>query len=123
LEDKNLAKVFSLTLENFSETVAQIDAELLKTKATKKESANAQLLLEETFMRLVNIGKAESVNVKISQRFGDLTLQIESEGEEYNPLISATDFDEDDEDYFRTIILKANAEKCTTYARAIKILS
>ncbi len=106
-----MAKVFSLTLENFSETVAQIDAELLKTKATKKESANAQLLLEETFMRLVNIGKAEIVNVKISQRFGDLNLQLESEGVEYNPIVSVTDYDEEDADYFRTIILKANAHK------------
>ena len=102
---------FYLTLENFSEIVAQIDAELSKTKATKKESMNAQLLLEETFMRMINIGKVASVEVTISQRFGDLTLTLESTGEEYNPLISATDFDEEDEDYFRTIILKSNANK------------
>lgn len=104
-------KTFSMTLENFGEISAQIDAALSETKATKKESLNAQLLLEETFMRLVNIGKAESVNVKISQRFGDLTLTLESSGEEYNPLISVTDYDEEDEDYFRTIILKSNAHK------------
>mgnify|MGYP002623660083 CR=1 FL=1 len=102
---------FYLTLENFSETIQNIDVALSKEKITRKESMNALLLLEENFMRLVNIGKAESVNVKISQRFGDLTLTLESTGEEYNPLISATDFDEDDEDYFRTIILKSNAEK------------
>lgn len=105
-----------MTLENFSEVAAQIDAELSKTKATRKESLNAQLLLEETFMRLVNIGKAQSVNVKISQRLGDLNLIVESTGEEFNPLISVTDYDEDDEDYFRTIILKSNAKKMT-YAR------
>ena len=104
-------KKFYMTLENFSETISQIESELSKTKATKKESMNAQLLLEETFMRMINNGKAESVQVKISKRFGDLTLQLESEGEEYNPLVSFTDYDEDDEDYFRTIILKANAQK------------
>ena len=110
------SKKFHLTLENFSENVTKIDAELAKTKATKKESMNAQLLLEETFIRMINNGKAESVQVKISKRFGDLNLQLESEGEEYNPLVSVTDYDEDDEDYFRTIILKSNTDKMS-YAR------
>ena len=100
-----------MTLENFSETISQIESELAKTKATKKESMNAQLLLEETFVRMINNGKAENVQVKIFRRFGDLNLQLESEGAEYNPLVSVTDYDEDDEDYFRTIILKANAPK------------
>ena len=100
---------FYLTLENFSETVEKIEEALSKEKITRKENVNAQLLLEETFMRLVNIGKAEGAQVTISKRFGDLTLTLESTGEEYNPLIYVTDFDEDDEDYFRTIILKSHA--------------
>ena len=99
-----MAKTFLMTKENFSATVELIDAELLQNKATKKETLNAQLLLEETFMRMVEIGKVESVQVTISKRFGDLSLQIENDDEEYNPLISVTDFDEDDEDYFRTLI-------------------
>lgn len=107
---------FYLTTENFSEIVQSIDAALTKEKISKKESMNAQLLLEETFMRMVNFGKAKGAQVTISKRFGDLNLTLESTGEEYNPLISATDFDEDDEDYFRTIILKSNAEKMH-YAR------
>ena len=109
-------RTFDLNLENFSETVAQIDSALAKEKLTRKESVNAQLLLEENFMRLVNLGGAETVRVKIIRRFGDLNLQLESTGAEYNPLISATDFDADDADYFRTIILKANAAKMH-YAR------
>ena len=105
---------FYLTLENFSETVQQIETALTNEKLSKKELLNANLLLEETFMRLINIGKAEGAKVIIAKRFGDLTLRLESEGNEYNPLIYATDFDDDDEedeDYFRTIILKSNAEK------------
>ena len=107
---------FYLTTENFSEIVQSIDAALTKEKISKKESMNAQLLLEETFMRMVNFGKAKGAQVTISKRFGDLNLTLESTGEEYNPLISATDFNEDDEDYFRTIILKSNAPKMH-YAR------
>lgn len=111
-----LSKKFHLTLENFSETVEQIETALTAEKLTRRELMNAQLLLEETFMRMVNLGRAESVEVIISKRFGDLNLSLEGEGEEYNPLISVTDFDEDDEDYFRTIILKSNAAKMR-YAR------
>ena len=105
------SKKFYLTTENFSEIISQIDEALTKEKLSKKELMNAQLLLEETFMRMVNFGKAEGVQVTISKRLGDLNLTLENCGEEYNPLISATDFDENDEDYFRTIILKSNAAK------------
>ena len=111
---------FYLTLENFSETVKKIEEALSKEKITKKESVNAQLLLEETFMRLVNIGKAEGAQVTISKRFGDLNLTLESTGEEYNPLIYVTDFDEDDEDYFRTMILKANSYKMSYVRKPLK---
>ena len=107
------SKKFHLTLENFSETIQNIDAALSKEKISKKESMNAKILLEETFMRMKNFGKVDDAQVTISKRFGDLNLTLESTGEEYNPLISATDFEEYDEDYLRTIILKSNAEKMT----------
>lgn len=62
-------------------------------------------------MRMTEIGKAESVNVSIHSRLGELSLRLEAEGEEYNPLVEVTDFDENDEDYYRTLILKANRSK------------
>lgn len=73
---------FFITLENFSETVQKIDAALTKEKISKKESMNAQLLLEETFMRMVNLGNAEDVQVKLSKRFGNLNLTPEIVGAE-----------------------------------------
>ena len=107
---------FDLSLENLSETLKQVNAALSKEKISKEEVMNANLLLEETFMRMKNFGNVESAQVKISKRFGDLTLTLECTGEEYNPLISATDFEEYDEDYLRTMILKSNATKMS-YAR------
>ena len=107
---------FLLTKDNFSEVTEQIHDKLSKTKANKKEVLRADLLLEETFMRMTKIGNAQSVTVSIHSRLGDLSLRLASDGEEYNPLVEVTDYDENDEDYYRTLILKANRPKMG-YAR------
>lgn len=109
-------KIFELTNENFSEVTEKIHDELLKTNANKKEVNRADLLIEETFMRLVENGNATTAKIKILRRFGDVSIKMETDGDEYNPLVEVTDFDEEDEDYFRTLILKANRAKMN-YAR------
>lgn len=106
-----MQKKFLLNQENFSEVIQEIHEEILKTSATKKEVLRADLLLEETFMRLTEIGNTSAAEIKIQQRFGDVSIKIEADGEEYNPLVEITDFDEEDEDYYRTLILKANRAK------------
>ena len=45
-------KIFELNQENFPEVKEQIHSELLKTKANKNEVNRADLLIEETFLRL-----------------------------------------------------------------------
>ena len=106
-----MRKKFLLNKENFSEVTAQVHEKLLTTKATNKEISRADLLVEETFMRMAELGNVSEVEIKIHQRLGDVSLQMSAEGEEFNPLIEITDFDEEDEDYFRTLILKANRNK------------
>ena len=103
-----MQKKFLLTKENFSEVTAQVHNELLKTKSVRKEILRTDLLMEETFLRMIELGNAAEVEIKIRQRLGDVSLQMSASGEEFNPLIEITDFDEDDENYFRTLILKAN---------------
>ncbi len=105
-----------LTAENLSTTLEELEKNLSETKADKKEIMRAELLVEETFMRLNRLGKAENVTLKISKRFGEIILKLEAAGEEYNPLVEVTDWNEEDEDYFRTMILKANRPKMS-YAR------
>ena len=104
-------EIFTLNKSTFSEITEKIHDKLSQTKATKKEVLRADLLLEETFMRMTEIGNAQSVSVSIHNRLGDLTLMLEAEGDEYNPLVEVTDYDENDEDYYRTLILKANRSK------------
>lgn len=104
-------KIFDLTNENFSEVTEKIHDALLKTNATKKEVDRADLLIEETFMRLVENGNATTAKIEILRHFSDVSIKLEADGDNYNPLVEVTDFDEEDEDYFRMIILKANRTK------------
>ena len=111
---------YFLSKKTFSEVTQQIHGALSKTKATNKEVLRADLLLEETFMRMSEMSKGgknnQEVKVSIHKHFGDISLRLEGEGEEYNPLIEITDFNDKDEDYYRTLILKANRSKMS-YAR------
>ncbi len=105
--------VCTITQENFSEQVEILQRELEKTKTTPKEINRGQLLLEETFFRLKKNSGVENfeATVELKKRFGDVNLQITAKGEEYNPIISLTDYSTEDEDYFSVIILKANRDK------------
>lgn len=100
-----------LDKENFSAVTVELHDALSKTNATEKEVLRADLLVEETFLRMSNLGDAQDCKIKILRRFGDVSVVLESTGAESNPLIEVTDFDEEDEDYFRTMILKANRAK------------
>lgn len=102
---------FFLNKNTFSEVTAKIHDELTKTKATKKEIMMAELLLEELFIRISQIGGVPEVIVKLRKRFGTLNLQLEYGGKEYNPLVEITDYDEEDEDFYRTVILKSYRSK------------
>lgn len=107
---------FLLSAETFSETTEKIHGELSKTKATKKEILSAELLLEETFMRISQLGGVFEVSVTLQKRLGALNLRLEYGGTDYNPLVEVAEYNEDDEDYFRTVILKSYRSKMS-YAR------
>ena len=102
---------FLLSNETFSEVTEKVHGELVKTKATKKEVMMADLLLEETFMRITENGGVPQIKVLIRKRLGSLSLQLEYGGEEYNPLVELNEYSEDDEDYYRTVILKSYRAK------------
>ena len=104
-------EVFLLNEQNFSETTEIIHNKLTETKATKKEIMMADLLIEELFIRISQIGGISEVIIKLRKRLGSLSLQIEYEGKEYNPLVEVTDYDENDEDFYRTVILKSYRAK------------
>ena len=109
-------KSITLDMENFAEAMEEIGIALREKKATQKEINNAELVLEETFMRLHEKGGAQSACVTVLKHFGSINLRLASSGKEFNPLIEATHFDEEDVDFYRVAILKANNSKMA-YAR------
>ena len=91
-----------------------LDAQLTQAKLEQKDALRAELLVEEIFWRMVNLGKVAQVKVQVVKKFfGGVQIQMTAQGNAYNPLVEVTDFDEDDEEYYRTLILKANRQKMT----------
>lgn len=105
------SRIFLLNQENFSSVTNAIHENLTKTKATEKEIYYADLLMEEIVTRTVDLSKIEEFTITVQESFGNVNLKIVGEGAEFNPLVEITDFDEDDADYYRTLILKANRSK------------
>ena len=56
-----------------------------------------------------NIERAEVQVVK--KFFGKVQIQMTAEGAAYNPLVEVTDWSDEDEDYYRMLILKANRQR------------
>ena len=105
-------QAFNLDAENFSDMQTNLEPQLEQLKIKQKDILNAQLLVEEIFWRMVNLGKVEQVKVQVFKKFfGKVQIQMTATGASYNPLVEVTDFNEDDEEYYRTLILKANRQK------------
>jgi Na+/H+-dicarboxylate symporter len=100
-----------LSKNTFSETMNWLEQELCKAKISQKEILTAQLLLEETFLRLSEgAGNPEdfSVTVALRRRFGDISLLLEANGEPYNPMVEMTEVNEEEEDAYGLAVLKAH---------------
>ena len=105
-------QAFNLNAENFSDMHAELEPQLSTLKITQKDILNAELLVEEIFWRMVNLGNVEQVKVHVVKKFfGKVQIKMTTEGTSYNPLVEVTDLGEDDEDYFSMMILKANRQK------------
>ena len=108
-----------LSKSTFTETMTWMEQELSKARISRKEILTAQLLLEETFLRLSKgAGNAAdfSVSVTLRRRFGDVSLRLESSGEQYNPLVEMTEVNEEDEDAYGLAILKTYRD-AVSYSR------
>lgn len=109
-----MMKPLVLTAENFSDTQEELERRLSSLNIEKKDSLRAQLLVEEIFWRMVNSGNAAQVEVRpIKNFFGKVQIRLTAAGAPYNPLVEVSDWSEDDEDedYFRMMILKANRQR------------
>ena len=104
-------RTFELTHDNFKETAAAIEGALQKLGSSKQEAETGRQLLEHIYSLQLTVRPDVSDKVKLSKRFGDVSLRIETRGDEYNPLQILGEWNEDDQDYYRTVFLKSKKEQ------------
>ena len=104
-------RTFELTHDNFKETAAAIEETLQKLGASGQEAETGRQLLEHIYSLQLSRRPEVSDKVKLRKRFGDISLLIETRGEEYNPLHILGEWNEDDQDYYRTMFLKSKKEQ------------
>ena len=107
-------QAFNLDAKNFSDMQANLEPQLEQLKIKQKDILNAELLVEEIFWSIVNKGHLAQVKVQVVKKFfGKVQIKMTAEGAPYNPLVEISDWeeDQDDEDYFSMMILKANRQR------------
>ena len=101
---------FELAGENFKVTISAIGDALKKLGVSEREEETAKQLLEHIFSLQLSLRPEVRVKVYLRKRFGDISLRMETVGNAYNPLHILTEWDENDPDYQRTIVLKSKKE-------------
>jgi len=104
-------RTFDLTKDNFSETVNAIGDALKKLGVSDREAETGRQLVEHIYSLQLSKRPEVRDKVKIRKRFGDIALRLETRGDEYNPLQLLEEWNEDDPDYERTIVLKSKKEQ------------
>ncbi|MBQ9616448.1 MAG: cation:dicarboxylase symporter family transporter [Selenomonadaceae bacterium] len=92
-------------MEHLQQTVGQ--------KLTDEELLRGRMVLEETFARLqAGMNNPDmTATVRIKKRFGDIHLVLSARGEAVNPIMSLTEWVEDDIDLYSVNVLKANRDR------------
>ena len=107
-----MTNFFTLNRENLSDAQSEIEQQLSQLKIERKDILRTQLLVEEIFLRMVNNADVEQATIRVVKNFfGNVQIKMSATGTPYDPLVEVFDLDEDDDEYYRTLILKANRQK------------
>lgn len=113
-----MSKFLLLNRENLPATQSEVERQLSSLKIKERDILRAQLLLEELFLRMANHADIEQAKVQVVKNFfGKVQIQIIGEGSSCNPLLEVTDYDEETEDYYRAMILKANRKQLSWFRK------
>ena len=113
--EKQIIK-YDLTLETLGEVSMKIEEYLREHNTDAKDIQTALLLLEEVSVRFLEHSPNDPVKVRVRNRLGSISLILSNEAEDFNPISEIKDWGTESENYFRTLIFRANAEKLD-YAR------
>ena len=104
-------RTFELTPDGYRETVNGIGDTLRKLGVSDKEAEAGKQLVEHIYSLQLSRRPEVCDKVKVRKRFGDISLRLETKGDEYNPLQMLEEWNEDDPDYERTVFLKSKKEQ------------
>ena len=104
-------RTFELTPDGYRETVIGIGDTLRKLGVSDKEAEAGKQLVEHIYSLQLSRRPEVCDKVKVRKRFGDVSLRLETKGDEYNPLQMLEEWNEDDPDYERTVFLKSKKEQ------------
>ena len=114
-KEKQIIK-YDLTFETLGGVSQELEAYLKEHNTDAKDIQTALLLLEEISVRFLEQSPETPVQVRVRNRFGSISVTLSNAAEDFNPISEIKDWGTESEDYFRTLILRANAEKLD-YAR------
>ena len=104
-------RTFELTPDGYRETVNGIGDTLRKLGVSDKEAEAGKQLVEHIYSLQLSRRPEVCDKVKVRKRFGDISLRLETKGDEYNPLQMLEEWNEDDPNYERTVFLKSKKEQ------------
>ena len=114
-KEKQIIK-YDLTFETLGDVSQELEAYLKEHNTDAKDIQTALLLLEEISVRFLEHSPDVPVEVRVRNRFGSISVTLSNAAEDFNPISEIKDWGTESEDYFRTLIFRANAEKLD-YAR------
>ena len=114
-KEKQIIK-YDLTFETLGDVSQELEAYLKEHNTDAKDIQTALLLLEEISVRFLEQSPETPVQVRVRNRFGSISVTLSNAAEDFNPISEIKDWGTESENYFRTLIFRANAEKLD-YAR------
>ena len=110
MANDNKSPRFRLTLETLGDVSVELQNYLREHRTEEKDIQTTLLLVEEISVRFLEHTPNVPVLVRVRNRFGSITVILENEAEDFNPISEIKDWGTESEDYFRTLIFRANAE-------------
>ena len=101
-------KSYEIDLQNLDAVSDAIRADLEQERASQKEISRTLLLVEEIAVKFRECLPDAQIQAQVTRRFRTLSVRLSAAGEDRNPIAEAEDWSAGTEDYYRTLILRAN---------------
>ena len=103
-----MAQTFDVDLRRLGAVSEALREALQAERATDKEIRQTLLLVEEITVKFSECMPDAPVTALVRRSFGKLSVSLSADGPEHNPISETQNWSAGTEDYYRTLILRAN---------------